>query len=206
MSRQAGFGLLEALLALALGLMLLAAAGQVFAASYQAWRLQGAATRLQDDARLALQRMAEDIRMAGMFGCLRLEAADFDDPADAQVFSMPIDAAGERLTLVGAELPGLLGAPDWTVLTDCQGWARVYRKPPPTGAMLALPVRRVTYRLSKGRLMFTTHAQHASLIDNVRALDVRRVGARVDIQLVMFDPVYRLEQHHALSVALRNLG
>jgi Tfp pilus assembly protein PilW len=79
--RPAGFGLIEALLALALGVMVLAAASQLFGSAYQAWRLQGATARLQDDARLVLQRLAEDIRMAGMFGCLRLNAADFRLPA-----------------------------------------------------------------------------------------------------------------------------
>jgi divalent metal cation (Fe/Co/Zn/Cd) transporter len=39
--RPAGVGLIEALLALALGLMVLAAASQVFGSAYQAWRLQG---------------------------------------------------------------------------------------------------------------------------------------------------------------------
>ncbi|MDF9753474.1 PilW family protein [Pseudomonas hunanensis] len=140
---QAGAGLVEVLLAVALGALLLVAAGQLFGQAYQAWRLQGAVARLQDDARLVLQRLAEDIRMAGMFGCLRLEAADFADPQAALAFARPIEVNADSLTLVGAELPGLLGAPDWTVLTDCRSWARVQRgQHVPGDAQLALPVRR----------------------------------------------------------------
>ncbi|MDH1657084.1 pilus assembly protein PilW [Pseudomonas mosselii] len=209
--RQTGLGLVEALLALALGLMLLVAAGQVFVSAYQAWRLQGAAARLQDDARLALQRMAEDIRQAGMFGCLRLETEDFADPGAAQAFASPIEVTGDSLTLVGAELPGVLGSPDWTVLSDCRSWARVQPgQHVGDGELLALPVRRVTYRVHNGSLMLTSNAQHASLIDQVRALEVSRVeagaGERLDIRLTLHDRQHGLEQHHSLSVALRNPG
>lgn len=204
---QRAFGLIEVLLAVALGVLLLAAAGQVFVQAYQAWRLQGAAARLQDDARLALQRMAEDIRMAGMFGCLRLAPADFADPAAVQAFARPIEASGDSLTLVGAELPGLLGAPDWTVLSDCRSWARVQRgQHVPGDTLLALPVRRVSYRVRNGSLLFTSNAQHAALIDNVRAMQVQRVEDRVDIELLMHDRDHQLQQRHGLSVALRNPG
>lgn len=205
--RQAGAGLVEVLLAVALGALLLVAASQLFGRAYQAWRLQGAAARLQDDARLVLQRLAEDIRMAGMFGCLRLEAADFADPQAALAFARPIEANADSLTLVGAELPGLLGAPDWTVITDCRSWAQVVRgQHVPGDALLALPVRRVTYRVRNGSLLFTSNAQHASLVDNVRALRVRQGDGRVDIELLMQDREHRLEQRHALSVAVRNPG
>ncbi|QXH55972.1 PilW family protein [Pseudomonas maumuensis] len=202
---QAGVGLVEVLLAVALGALLLVAAGQLFGQAYQAWRLHGASARLQDDARLVLQRLAEDIRMAGMFGCLRLDAADFADPEAALAFARPIEVNADSLTLVGAELPGLLGAPDWTVLTDCRSWARVQRGQHVSGdALLALPVRRVTYRVRNGSLLFTSNVQHASLVDNVQALRIRHDDGRVDIELLMQDRDHGLEQRHTLSVAVRN--
>ncbi|MDH0646167.1 pilus assembly protein PilW [Pseudomonas sp. GD03858] len=207
--RQTGFGLMEALLALALGAMLLAVTGQVFVSAHHASRLQGASARLQDDARLALQRLVEDVRQAGMFGCLSLEAADFDDPASAQAFAHPIEISDDGLTLIGAQLPGLLGPPDWTVLSDCRSWAKVLRgQHVGEGQWLALPVRRVSYRVRNGSLMLTSNAQHAALVDNVRALEVHRVrereGERLDIRLTLFDRQHLLEQRHAVSVALRN--
>lgn len=207
--RQEGLGLIEVLLALALGLLLLAAAGQLFGAAHQAWRLQGVKARLQDDARLVLQRLVEDIRMAGMYGCLRLDPEDFADPLAAQAFARPIDVTGEGLTLVGAELPGLLGVADWTVLTDCRTWARVEAGQHAGGAqVMALPVRRLSYRLRNGSLMFTSNAQHVGLIDNVRAFEVNQVetgeGQRVDIRLILHDRQHRLEQRHEMSVAVRN--
>ncbi|MDF0729162.1 pilus assembly protein PilW [Pseudomonas entomophila] len=216
MSRwQAGFGLLEALLALALGLMLLAAAGQLAVAVQQAWHLQGAAARLQDDARLALQRLAQDIRMTGMFGCLAHAAIDFPDPGVARAFATPLQinhGADGRLTslsLLAAELPGGFGQPDWTLLTDCRSWAQVRPgRHLGSGDTLAFPLRQHLYRVQDGSLMLGSGGLNARLIDNVRGLWITREqageGERLDLRLELFEPVLRIEQRHALSVALRN--
>ena len=56
---QSGFGLLELMLALGIGLVLLAAVSQVFTSAHQAWRLQSTAVRMNDEARQALLRMAQ---------------------------------------------------------------------------------------------------------------------------------------------------
>lgn len=216
MSRpQAGFGLLEALLALAIGLMLLGAASQVFVSAYQAWQVQSVAARLQDDARLALQRMAQDIRMAGMFGCLRQDAIDFQSQAAAEAFAQPLqitqaaDGRLETLGLVGEQLPGSGRQPDWVLLTDCQSWAQVsHRRPPDSGAALVIPIQRVTYQLHGDTLRLGRAGQAQALIDRVRDLRVAlvptRQGGRVDLQLTLFDPQYQVELRHEMSIALRN--
>ncbi|QXH47701.1 pilus assembly protein PilW [Pseudomonas xanthosomatis] len=209
--RQTGLGLIETLLALALAALLLTGASRLFLSAHQAWTQQGAAARLQDDARLVLQRIAEDVRMAGMFGCLQLQGADFGSPDTARAFAEPITIGHGSLTLVGAALPGLSGAPDWTVLTDCHSWAKVQHGQHVSGEnLLALPVRRLSYQLRDGSLSLITRSQNASLIDNVKALQVTRVeaeeGERLDIQLTLYDPRHQLEQQHRISVALRNLA
>ncbi|MFO3721934.1 PilW family protein [Pseudomonas sp. HLMP] len=216
MSRaQAGFGLLEALLALALGLMLLAAASQVFVAAYQAWRLQGAAARLQDDARLALHRMAQDIRMTGMSGCLRQQAITFDTAAAAQAFAQPLritlagDGRLDSLSLVLEQLPGSARQPAWTLLTDCRSWAQVKEgRHPGNERTLAFPIARITYQLRAGNLRRMSGSQAEALIDHVRDLRATLVptaeGGRVDLQLTLFEPQQRIELQHELSVALRN--
>ena len=154
-ARQHGFSLLEGLLALALGLTLLAAASQVFVASVQSWRLQGAVAQLQDDARLALQRMAQDIRMTGMFGCLRLQPSHFENPALATAFASPVQViqGGQGLSLIVAHLPGSGTRPAWTVLTDCRSWAQVRNGPQPGSEQtLAFAISRHTYLLRDSRL------------------------------------------------------
>ena len=116
---QIGFGLLEMVMALAIGLMLLAAASQLFTSAHQTWRLQSTAVRMQDEARLALLRMAQDIRMAGMFGCLRIRPDDFEDPAARQAFARPLEVEATTLSLVVAELSAKAGNGDWVLQTDC---------------------------------------------------------------------------------------
>lgn len=208
---QAGFGLLETLLAMALAIMLLAGASGLFVAVHRAWSMQGAAALLQDDARLVLQRIAEDVRMAGMFGCLRLEPADFKGSGAEQAFAQPVAITATSLTLVGAELPGMPGPPEWTVLSDCRSWAQVMDSQHQAGASLfALLVRRQVYEVRNGSLFLTTGKQRSSLVDNVKALQVTRVeageGDRLDIRLTLYDATFQLEVHQQVSVALRNLG
>lgn len=213
---QAGFGMLEALLALAIGLVLLGSASHVFVSTYQAWQVQAASARLQDDARLALQRMAQDIRSAGMLGCLRHEAITFDSPAAAEAFTQPVriaragDGRLESLSLVGEQLPGTGRQPDWILLTDCLSWAQVRntRDAQATTDALSFPIQRVTYQLQGNDLRLVRGSQSQTLIDQVRDLRAALVatgeGGRVDVQLTLFDPRQQVELRHEMSVALRN--
>lgn len=207
---QVGFGLLETMMALAIGLMVLAAAGQLFVTAHQAWRLQGAALRLQDDARLALLRMAQDIRMAGMFGCLRLKPVEFNDPIARQVFAQPLVIGPSSLEMVVAESSEYAGKPDWTVLTDCHSQALVYKDPPSqTSVFMALRISRHRYELRGSTLYFMWGPNSQPLIEHVQEFHATQVdapdGGRVDLELVLFQPALQLEQRHELSVALRNL-
>lgn len=203
---QDGFGLLEAMLALAIGLMLLTAFSQLFISAHQSWRLQGAAARLQMDARLALTGMAQDIRMAGTFGCLRLEPGDFKDPTARQVFSQPLQVAHASLSLVVGDLPGHAGEPDWTLLTDCLREAEVHSgRVQNAGNALAFPVSRHVYQLQGTSLIFKRRGTSRTLVDDVREMRVETVGGdRVDIRLTLFDPALDIEQRYDLSVAIRN--
>lgn len=206
---QRGFGLLEVTLALAIGLMVLAGAGQLFASAHHSWRLQGAALRLQDDARLALLRMAQDIRMAGMFGCLRLEPVNFPTPVAKQAFDRPLAIGPSSLSLVVAELPGHAGAPDWTLLTNCTDKVQVHElRPPNPEQLMSIPVSRHRYELNGSRLMFIRRDGAQPLVDHVRELRVTHVqaaqGERIDLQLTVHEPTLQFEQRHELSVALRN--
>ncbi|MFV3405411.1 MULTISPECIES: PilW family protein [Pseudomonas] len=207
--RQTGLGLLETLLALALAVLLLTGASRLLLSAHQAWAVQGVAARMHDDARLALQRIAEEVRMAGMFGCLRLEPAQFPNAGSAEAFARPITITGDSLTLVTADLSGLPGPADWTVLTDCLTWAKVeLGQQMGAAGVLALPVRQILYEVRNGGLMFTSASQRATLIDQVRGLQVTHVeveqGERLDIELTLHDPRYLLTQRHRISVALRN--
>lgn len=215
MNAQRGFGLLEVSLALAMGLLLLVAGGQVLVSAHQAWQLQHASARLQEDARLVLQRLAQDLRMTGMFGCLTLEDNDYQAPEAARAFAQPLrltqDSEGrlQSLELVGGQLAGDNGKPDWLLVTDCSTWAQVRDKDHSPGAQeLALPIHRHVYRLEGDRLLLAAGGRTAALIDQVRDLRLtrERLGEyeRVVVQLTVYDPQHRIEQRHDMGVTLRN--
>lgn len=66
---QSGFGLAELMIAMTLGLVLLGGIGYVYIGSRGAFRTTDNLSRLQENARYALDMMSRDIRMAGYVGC-----------------------------------------------------------------------------------------------------------------------------------------
>ena len=71
---QAGVGLVEIMIALVIGLILIAGASKIFLDGKQTYRLQDAQSRLQENARFALELLTNDIRMAGFSGCANLSS------------------------------------------------------------------------------------------------------------------------------------
>jgi type IV pilus assembly protein PilW len=73
MYKQRGLSLIELMIAMALGLVLMAGVIQMFLSSRQVFSTQQALSRVQESGRLAVEFIAEDIRMAGFMGCLNRE-------------------------------------------------------------------------------------------------------------------------------------
>lgn len=177
---QKGFGLIEIMIALVLGIILTLGIVQIFASSKQTSLVQNAAARLQEDARYALTRMTQELRMAGMFGCLSLNAVA-DLPAE---FHTPIewDGGSNTLRLITSEAATGLDAPqqaDWTLLTDCRSTARVAAGAvaPTAAGEVALPIYLVEYRLDTDDNVLQVRrggvGTFTSLIGNVEDLEVQ---------------------------------
>lgn len=66
---ESGFSLVELMVAMALGLVILAAVVQVFITSNATYRLDEGLARVQEGARFSIDFLAKDIRMAGYLGC-----------------------------------------------------------------------------------------------------------------------------------------
>lgn len=64
-----GFSLVELMVALVLGLIVIAGAGSVFLASSQTYRTNQALSEVQTNARIGFELLARDIREAGLSGC-----------------------------------------------------------------------------------------------------------------------------------------
>jgi len=71
--RPNGFSLIEIMIAIVIALFLLGAIIQFFVANKQSYRTEDALSRMQENARFALDLIARDIRMTGYVGCLRIE-------------------------------------------------------------------------------------------------------------------------------------
>ncbi|MGY2366624.1 PilW family protein [Pseudomonas azotoformans] len=174
--RVGGFSLVELLLALAMGLVLVLGGTQVLIGSRATHASQQAAMLLQDDARFVLGKMTQDIRQAGMFGCLGTAFIDNAPPAFDQPVSWKIEAGAKSLTLVTADVGNENGKADWTVLSDCTGAAQAYggSSPVPAPGQIRFALRQITYTFEAGQLKVSTPAAPAKavLVDNVQAFDI----------------------------------
>lgn len=71
--RMAGLTLVELMVAMTIGLMLLSGISYLFLGARQTFRTTENLSRIQENARYALEVMARDIRMAGHLGCGNLQ-------------------------------------------------------------------------------------------------------------------------------------
>jgi len=68
-AREVGFTLVELMIALLLGLVVIAGVISVFLSNQQVYRSNEALSNVQDSSRLAFEMLARDIRAAGLNGC-----------------------------------------------------------------------------------------------------------------------------------------
>ncbi len=100
--RAAGFSLVELMVALTIGMVLLAATSSIFVSSKKTYTVNDSLARLQENGRVAMQIISRDIRATGYYGCsddissitnvlnnkdafdfdaeTRLESVEFGDP------------------------------------------------------------------------------------------------------------------------------
>ena len=118
--KQHGFSLIEIMIALVIALILMVAIGQVFLGNKQAYKTQEDLSRMQEDARFAIEAMSRSIRMAGYKG--NGSAAVF--PANSVLAGTDAASANGSDTLIvryaGSSLLSNVLTPDGSVI-DCLG-------------------------------------------------------------------------------------
>ncbi|WP_024889784.1 PilW family protein [Luteimonas huabeiensis] len=81
-ARARGVSLIELLIALLIGSLLVLGLVQIFSASRTAYQLSEGMSRVQENARFALDFLQRDIRLAGHFGCVNDQAHWVKDPVE----------------------------------------------------------------------------------------------------------------------------
>ncbi|KJH83106.1 pilus assembly protein PilW [Pseudomonas fluorescens] len=176
--RNRGFGLIELMIALVISLVVVLGVVQIFISAKNTYVSQNAAAVMQEDARFALSKMIQEIRMVGMFGCLATitDASSNNDFAASQITPIRWDNANRRLTLVTADIGNNGGTPAWTIISDCRNTATAYTDARiPASGQLAFPIRRLVYGFTNNQLLLGSgrgNPTMAVLVDNVRAFDV----------------------------------
>ncbi|MCD5993220.1 prepilin-type N-terminal cleavage/methylation domain-containing protein [Pseudomonas sp. CDFA 602] len=174
-----GFGLIEVMVALVLGLVVSLGILQIFTASRATYQSQNASARMQEDARFILSKLTQEVRMTGMYGCLNFNGYTPTSPAIPRpvVFDNPIlwDNANRTLTLVTADIGTAGSAPTWTIVSDCRTVTQIYtgQVAPGTG-QTAFPLRQLVYTLTGTNLTIRYGATGAvqPLLQNVTAFNV----------------------------------
>lgn len=224
---EAGLGLIELMVSLVLGMLVVLGLTEVFLSARATYSTQQSSALLQEDARYVLSKIAQEIRMVGMFGCLPSDRI-IDAPS---AFQRPIFWQGplgsRSLHMVSADVGLQGGKPDWTVVSDCTTSAQAYSGTRSSLAPgeIAFPVRELFYRFENGQLK--SGPNKTVLLDNVAAFDVSFGVAdpssphsvtryedspgdvasirSVRIALTLRDPGGRVkDQGYHLMVALRN--
>jgi type IV pilus assembly protein PilW len=77
--KQSGLTLVEILIALLIGVVLLAGLMEIFNTTKQSYKLQDGLSRLQENGRFAMDFLAKDIRIAGYYGCNSSVSLQNDD-------------------------------------------------------------------------------------------------------------------------------
>jgi len=72
-TQQSGLSLIELMVAMVLGLVLLAGVTQIFLSSQQTYRVTEGQSRLQESARFSFEFLTKDVREAGYSGCRTIE-------------------------------------------------------------------------------------------------------------------------------------
>jgi type IV pilus assembly protein PilW len=85
--------LVEIMIAMVIGLLLIAGVGQIYISSKQTYRLQDAQSRMQENARYALELLSNDIRIASYSGCANLNSITPNVIANSPIIALTATSA-----------------------------------------------------------------------------------------------------------------
>jgi len=101
--RTAGFGLIELMVAMVLGLIVLGAAFAVFMSNQNTFRANEGINRIQESARVAFELISRDIKAAGGSACSNVSIVETTDGNSVAFRDTPVVGTGAELTAVSGD-------------------------------------------------------------------------------------------------------
>jgi type IV pilus assembly protein PilW len=111
-SNYAGFGLVELMISITLGLVLSTAVIQVFVASNSSSLVQESLGQIQENARFAMRTISQEVRMSGYMGCTSIGVVTANNvalPASAVNFTTATAFVGQDNLVKGNALGAVIG-------------------------------------------------------------------------------------------------
>lgn len=102
--RQIGFGLIELMIAMVLGLLVMGAAFAVFQSNQRSYQANEGLNRIQESARVAFELMSRDIRAAGGSSCSSLARPDVEHTNSADETAFLTNPINDNGATAGTEL------------------------------------------------------------------------------------------------------
>lgn len=172
-----GFGLIEIMVALTLGLIVVLGITQIFLSTKTTFVNQTVSAGMQEDARFVFSKMLQEIRMVGMFGCLSAstikDSSTANDFAAASFTPISWDNASQILTLVTADVGLNGGPPTWSIVSDCLTSSTAYTGVrAPVSGQIAMPIRKLVYTYKNNQIFLGPAGNQSALVNNVSAFSV----------------------------------
>ena len=103
---QAGFGLIELMVAMVLGLLVVGAAFAIFQSNQRTFQSNQGINRIQEGARVAFEMMGNDLRAAGGSACSNVARPDVEhsyNTRETAFLSTPVSGSGSEFTVTSAD-------------------------------------------------------------------------------------------------------
>ena len=162
--RQAGVTLVELMVALTIGLFIVAGLGYIYVSSARVIRSLEASSRLQEQMRHAFERISSDVRMAGFAGCsFQTSAVVLNDSAAWQfdLFQRPLRGYEEGVDSFPADFGAArLRGDALVVLRADNSKEYMVASHNATAAQLSLAAN---HDVKQGQILLATDCSHAAL-------------------------------------------
>lgn len=100
---HSGFGLIELMIALVLGLLVLGAAIAVFQSNQSTYRANEGLSRIQEGARVAFELMSRDLRAAGGSACSNQSVMETNDANSILFRDNPVTGSATEMTVTSGD-------------------------------------------------------------------------------------------------------